>query len=461
MNCESTKENKTNGHFWTIFALGLIFILALLIRLYPVIKYPENVKFGMGQFGDSYIFNNIAHNLYKLKSFSCTVKIMENGKEQEWLEPVITRGPVYPFFMFLVYKFLGSEKDMESIETWHKNWDKVRIVQSILDAGVCFLIYFIVRFIYPASIGPALISAFLYCFSFYNIYYSKALLSESLATFLLSLSIFSYIAGLKQNRKSWLILAGAGLGLTILARPEYILLPFVLAIYIFLINRRISMTAIKKSTIFIVSVIIIIAPWTGRNYLVFKKPVIVSTGELGYSFFLGTFEGNQKWQGWGNLPEEIPLASKQAEEIVNLYRNWHYLFYIGSIKIIEVDKYFAKLAFSRIQKHTLLCLKSWLKNIPRLWYQNYIPMYVYKEASGIFFIFYFLFALYALLKSQYQERILIAPVFLIFIYLTLIFLPLHIEPRYGVSLMPAIISLAGIGLWKVFEINFIRKRLRC
>ena len=36
-----------------------------------------------------------------------------------------------------------------------------------------------------------------------------------------------------------------------------------------------------------------------------------------------------------------------------------------------------------------------------------------------------------------------------FIYINFIFLPLHIEPRYGVPLMPGIISLASIGIWKV------------
>ena len=37
---------------------------------------------------------------------------------------------------------------------------------------------------------------------------------------------------------------------------------------------------------------------------------------------------------------------------------------------------------------------------------------------------------------------------LLFVYLNLIFLPVHIEPRYGVALMPGIIALTGIGLGK-------------
>jgi len=41
------------------------------------------------------------------------------------------------------------------------------------------------------------------------------------------------------------------------------------------------------------------------------------------------------------------------------------------------------------------------------------------------------------------------PIIVLFIYLNLAFLPLEIEPRYGVPLMPGIISLAGIGVWKI------------
>ena len=51
-----------------------------------------------------------------------------------------------------------------------------------------------------------------------------------------------------------------------------------------------------------------------------------------------------------------------------------------------------------------------------------------------------------------KDRRLMWPVILLFVYLNLIFMPLSIEPRYGVALMPGIISLAGIGLYKVFKI---------
>ncbi|MDD5731140.1 MAG: glycosyltransferase family 39 protein, partial [Candidatus Omnitrophica bacterium] len=346
-------------------------------------------------------------------------------------------------------KYFASPKDMGSEKNWHINWDKVRIAQCFLDAFICLLVYFAVRIIYQGPAWPALVSAFLYSLSFYNIYYTKALLSESLAAFLLSLSVLLYLLWLKQDYRWGLGLSGACFGLTILTRPEYILLPLAMAAYIFLRNRNTFSEAAKNALIFILSVIIIIAPWTLRNYLVFKKPVMIATGELGYSLFLGTFEGSQAWHGWGDIPEGMSQGSRG--KVVSLYDKWDYFMRTGGIKIMDIDRSFMKLAQARIRERPFACLQSWLHNIRRLWYQNYIPMYLYKEPSGGFFIFYFLSALYAFFKSPGQEKALMAPVGIIFAYLSVVFLPLHIEPRYGVALMPAIICLSGLGLWKILK----------
>jgi hypothetical protein len=43
-------------------------------------------------------------------------------------------------------------------------------------------------------------------------------------------------------------------------------------------------------------------------------------------------------------------------------------------------------------------------------------------------------------------RVIAAPIVLLFGYLNVVFLPLHVEPRFGVALMPGIAALAGVGL---------------
>ena len=297
-------DNKANTSYYKIIGLSLIIIGALAIRLYPVVNSPEKNRSGFGPFGDTFYYHRVAYNLCNGNGFSATddgraFGVGKKNKDLEY-EPTITRGPVYPFFMCMVYKTLGNEEYMVSLEDWHKNLNKVRIVQCVIDAAICLLVFFIVRLIYPAFFLPAFISAFLYCFSFYNIFYTKALLSESLTTFLMTWFIFFCVLVLKNQKKLWFFLAGAVFGLVILSRFEYAIFVFVIIIYMCFINRRSLPIAIKNCVIFIIGVIIVISPWTVRNHIAFKKPILVSIGTLGYKLWQGTFETDKIWGRWGH-----------------------------------------------------------------------------------------------------------------------------------------------------------------
>ncbi|MCK9615026.1 MAG: glycosyltransferase family 39 protein [Candidatus Omnitrophica bacterium] len=445
------------------FALGVIFVMALIVRLYPVIGTTETAyRYGFGIFGDTELYHVIAYNLYKGNGFSGTddgraFGLKGGGTNIEY-EPAITRGPVYPFFISMVYKIFGSEKNMESIHTWRINLDKVRIVQCFMDAFVCILVFLITFLICQKSFFPAIISALLYCFSFYNIFYSRALLSECVTTFLLTLMLLFCILSLKYNKIYYWILAGICLGLTTLSRPEYLFFTLVFAFYTLIVGHRHILNVLKKSLIFVVATAIIIAPWTVRNYLTFKKPILVSVGALGTSLYIGTLETNDNWKSWNEMP--VDKASFRQEQVTAkyLYDSAIHFTLLGSIKVKEFEDILIKLSLKRIRNKPLESFKIWIMRIPRLWYQFYIPMYGCREASGNFFIFYFVFAVYSFWKSRREEIILAFPIVLLFIYLTLIFLPLHIEPRYGVALMPCIISLAGIGIWKFVSLAKILTR---
>src|SRR5262249_1743324 len=65
-----------------------------------------------------------------------------------------------------------------------------------------------------------------------------------------------------------------------------------------------------------------------------------------------------------------------------------------------------------------------------------------------FFLFYFVFAVGAFVRASWSEVRPMAPMALACIYITLLYLPLHVEPRYSVPCMPGLIALCTIGLWK-------------
>ena len=160
--------NKSLKSWPTFIFLVIIFIIALFIRLYPVLKTPEPIFQGFGPYGDSYLYHVIGYNLYKGNGFSGLENGQVFGSKTVEIPPkyqsAITRGPVYPFFISMVYRIWGKQNDMATMTTWHKNWDKIRIIQCFLDAFVCLIVFFIDQTIIKDSIFPALISAFLILF---------------------------------------------------------------------------------------------------------------------------------------------------------------------------------------------------------------------------------------------------------------------------------------------------------
>jgi len=76
----------------------------------------------------------------------------------------------------------------------------------------------------------ALWVAFFVAFHPYLIRYSATVLSESVAVFLFSATVFSFYLGRQGNRRAWVAASGICLALTYLTRPEYLIfyVPFVL-----------------------------------------------------------------------------------------------------------------------------------------------------------------------------------------------------------------------------------------
>ena len=461
-----TSDVKINTAFFRITGLLLIFGAALAIRLFPILVTPEPVKAGFGPFGDSALYHRIAYNLCKGHGFSG----VDNGSafglprpgQPVVYEPAIARGPVYPAFLASIYRFLGDAAAMESIKRWHVNWNRVRIVQSIIDALICLLLFWAVRVLYPDRYLPAFLAAALYGVSFYNIFYTRALLSESVTTFLVAVAIIAGVMALKSGRAVYWFIVGAGFGLASLCRPEYILFPFFLAGFIFLRQRHDIRGAVKATAVLVLGLVLVISPWAMRNYMIYKQFIPTSVGALGLNLFNGTFE-NVKSQERALYTDRISKSPEMEKEITAWRGKLKYHFNRGTIGFKEYDLRFKALALDTIKEYPLNSSAVWIQRLPRLWYQNYIPLYFYREPSGTWFIIYFLFSILALILMKPKIRVACTPIFLLFLYMNLVYLPFHIEPRYGVTIYPGLSVLTAIGLWmsgaKVWEwVHFLQSK---
>ena len=448
------RTSWTDSPFARTMLVTMVFLIALAVNFYPILRSPVRIRHGYGYFGDSYLYLKLAYNLYEGHGFSGTddggALGLPHPERPPTYEPSVTRGPVYPVFLCVVYKVFGSREAMASRDTWHVNWDRVRVVQCVLNAVTCLLVFWIARVIRPESFWAALTAALIYAFCFYNVFYTRALLSESVTTFILTGFVLLGVLALKTNRVSWWLASGALFGVTMLSRAEYILFPLVFGGYIVWVYRDRGWLGIRNAILFVVAALCIVAPWTIRNYCASRRLVPVSVGVLGPCLYGGTFESEKNWKGWGVYSDEVFYLPQEKERFNALYASYDQDLMKGSMNVRDDDAAFTQLALERIRSRPLECLANWFAKAPRLWYQNYIPMYEEREAAGYWFIFYFVFALLAFGLNGNQERVLMGLVGLLFIYLNLIFLPLHIEPRFGVALMPGIIALTGIGLCKTF-----------
>ncbi|HTY45361.1 MAG TPA: glycosyltransferase family 39 protein [Patescibacteria group bacterium] len=440
--------------------LAVVVCLGFLLRVHALIAVPEEGNFGLGTFVDSFLYNTLACNMYAGKGFA--VDQYDRLKGTVAYTPAFSRGPAYPFFMAAVFALFHNPSDSLSVYTWHRMWDKVRLAQCFLDTACCVLVFFIVRVIYPGSLIMPLISAGLYSICPYSIYFTRVLLSEILTTFLLSAFVLFAVAGMRKRDSRWFFGSGVLFGLVLLSRPEYVLFVFVFVGFLLCSARSDIKVALRWAATYALGVALLVLPWSARNYLIFKRPVLISTGGIGESLYFGTCIDAAHWRGWNRIPEMIEYIDEADRQGFVALRRVHLkMLESGTIdEMASVDRRYAHLALRRLLRRPQETLKLWILKVPRLWYQNRIPMYRDPEPSGVLMLVYCATALCAYVFGRKGRRAyLMAPVALLCAYLTVVFLPLHVEPRYSVPVLPALISLSGIGIVGLARF-FARLRLR-
>ena len=184
---------------------------------------------------------------------------------------MLRAGPGYEFFLAGVYIIFGH------------SYPAVWLMQALLHALTAYLIYLIAYRVFRETNGEriGLIAAALFAFWPDLIEISAMLMTETLYLFFTVLTAYLFVRAYQSPKNFWLaFLLGVVTGLAILTRPPLLLFAPVLIYCYYRIKQY------RSISIYLISLIAVLLPWTLRNYLLYHQ-VIITTLIGEYNLWVG------------------------------------------------------------------------------------------------------------------------------------------------------------------------------
>lgn len=183
-------------------------------------------------------------------------------------------NPVLPYYLGAVFRVAGER------------YVVARVGQAVLGALTCVLLYWTAALLVGRATG--ILSGLILASYPSHIYLSGVFYVDCWLMLLISLSV--YLAALTRRRGSRLglaLLCGVSLGLTALTRASFlILVPCVCAAWMYGGRGGWRRQALA-CTVLVAGCALTILPWTFRNYRVYGRPILISSG-----FYTMLWRGN-------------------------------------------------------------------------------------------------------------------------------------------------------------------------
>jgi 4-amino-4-deoxy-L-arabinose transferase-like glycosyltransferase len=389
--------------------LFVIFILAFIVR-------ASYVVLGLWWAGDSPVYLAIAKNIAFHHSFSLATDT-----------PTASRPPLYPF---VIAAFWWT--DSVPITA-------VMLLQIICGAATVVLVYLIAKDRFSHRV--ALIAALGATFAPMTVHYTAVILTESVVTFLVVLGFFLW----GRNHG---VAAGLVFGLAALTRT--IVIPFVGCLALLTLlpswrhNRRLYL-------LIFITAMGVTSVWLIRNAVVFRKFILVQSIGYGVNLFVGTTETQIYGDDvWTKVLRE--LESNKDNEQDEAESDWKYL--LRAVERIKSDP--SRYLRARLKQYPRLFLDSgdYLLGSSNVTFNEALQqrralVVIIKLSFILGNIAIFLLAIYGIFLER-GRFVSLSHIILFPIFVSLIHLPMWIESRYSLPIMPLVLILAARaidGLW--------------
>ncbi|MBN1526913.1 MAG: tetratricopeptide repeat protein [Candidatus Omnitrophica bacterium] len=284
--------SKVSPKTWTAIHVAVIFFAAIAVRLLYIHQLKDTYFFAPFKGGyDDYIFDNWAREILK----------------GNWLGDgvlYIYRMPLYGYALALLYFIFGH------------HYLPVYIVQALVGAGTCLVIYAIGAVLANRAVGfiAGLFNALYGVF----LYYTGMLVGETLSMFVGTLAILFLALFQKYKKSTPVFFAGLSIGIAALARANMLIVaPFIL-VWICVLSRKDALARlVRHCAAFILGVVIALAPVIIRNY-VHEKDIVPVIASGGINFYIGNAYGaDGKYRitdGVSTNPERMIYSSIEIAE---------------------------------------------------------------------------------------------------------------------------------------------------
>lgn len=402
------------------YRIIVLFILGLLVRLWLINLFPQPFVF------DQLEYDRFARGILEKGVFAETARLYG-----------------YPLFLAIIYKFFGVG-----------NLIAVTVFQSILDCISGLLIYLIGRKIFR-NYKIALTCYLLYLINPFTSAFAGVVLSEVLATFLLTLGTFMLIVLFEKKESRVIYLSGLILGYLPQVRSSFLFYSLILVILVTISVARHKSFRRKAATL-IIFLALYFLPFTYNilgNWVYFRQISLTTVDnlfvrELYISLFVS---GRSTIHPKNNdaYPKEIQAlyaeySSKPQNELERSAMAKKYL----NLSIQEIMKDPRRFIISRIAK-------TWY-----VWEKRAIFLYNQPGNNTVDFLTYWgnnlflLGGIYGLnrwgkLKQAgniFEWRIII--IFSI-IYISILHSFSATDERYSLPGYPLIFLFAGYGMWDI------------
>jgi len=284
----SVLKSTFKAHREIIVLLVSVFVLALVLRSYFVIRYPRP-RLDV----DGVLYDTIARN---------TMSGYGLAAEPPQLYPVFFG---YTLFLTGVYSVLGY--DLQA----------VYLSQAVLGSLTCVLVFLIAYQSFDKNKYAGLVAALLACCFPPFIEYTGRLLTETLATFALALFVYLFILAVRAARGQLFILSGLAFGLAVVSRDLFFyLIVLILAIIVVTFWKN-KAEITRFMPLFLLGVVLICSPLLARNAFVFSPDRAFGTlVRLNFSqiFVLVTDQSTASTKSVTQVAEDDPEKWQEASQ---------------------------------------------------------------------------------------------------------------------------------------------------